>query len=111
VLNWRLPCQLQRLFKLKLLNHVGAFVEYRSALGLTTIPKTSGNFDPVLKIVQVRTAIAAVTLQVFGVGNIIGCPLIIPEIATSSKTGDRWTARWIVNSHIDLATWKEVNYK
>jgi hypothetical protein len=42
------------------------------------------------------------------VGNIVGCAHIIPEIATTSKTGNGWNERWIVNSHIDLATWNDV---
>jgi hypothetical protein len=87
-LNGRLPWQLQRLFKLKLLNKDGAFVEYWLALGLTTIPENSGNLDLVSKFVQVRKAPAAVALQVFSVGNIVRCAHLIPEIATSSKTGD-----------------------
>jgi hypothetical protein len=103
-LNRRLPWQLQRLFKIKLQNVDGAFVEYWLALALTTLPENSGNMDPVLKFVQVRRAPAAVALQVFSMGNIVGCALIIPEIATSSKTGDARNERWIVNSHIDLAT-------
>jgi hypothetical protein len=64
--------------------------------------------DPVSKSVQVKKALAAVTLQVFSVGNIVGCAHVIPEIATSSKTGDGWMEQWIVNSHIDLATWNDV---
>jgi hypothetical protein len=104
VLNGRLPWQLQRLFKIKLLNNDGAFVEYWLALALTTMPENSGNLDPVSKFVQVRKAPAAVALPVFSVGNIIGCAHVIPEIATSSKTGDGRNEQWIVNSHIDLAT-------
>jgi len=107
-LNGRLPWQLQRLFKIKLQNEDGAFVEYWLAMALTTIPGNSGNLDPVLKFVQVRKAPAAVALQVISVGNIVGCTDVIPEIATSSKTGDRWNERWNVNSHIDLATWNDV---
>jgi len=107
-LNGRLPWQLQRLFKIKLQNEDGAFVEYWIALALTTIPENSGNLDPVSKFVQVRNAPAAVALQVFSVGNIVGCAHVIPEIATSSKTGDGRNVRWIVNSHIDLATWNDV---
>jgi len=107
-LNGRLPWQLQRLFKIKLLNEDGAFVEYWLALALTTIPESSGNLDPVSKYVQVRKAPAAVALQVFSVGNIVGCAHVIPEIAASCKTGDGRNERWIVNSHIDLATWNDV---
>jgi len=107
-LNGRLLWQLQRLFKIKLLNEDGAFVEYWLAMALTTIPENSGNLDPVSKFVQVRTAPAAVALQVFSVGNIVSCAHVIPEIATSSMTGDGRNERWIVNSHIDLATWNDV---
>jgi len=107
-LNGRLPWQLQRLFKIKLLNEDGAFVEYWLALALTTIPENSGNLDPVSKFEQVRKAPAAVALQVFSVGNIVGSAHVIPEIAASSKTGDGRNERWIVNSHIDLATWNDV---
>jgi hypothetical protein len=63
----------------------GAFVEYWLALALTTLAANSGNFNSVLKFVQVREAPAAVALQFFSVGNIVGRTYGIPEIATSSK--------------------------
>jgi hypothetical protein len=107
-LNRRLPWQLQRLFKIKLQNEDGAFIEYLVALALTTIPENSGNLDPVSKFVQVRKAPAAVALQVCSVGNIVGCAHVIPEIATSSKSGDGRNERWIVNSHLDLEPWNDV---
>jgi hypothetical protein len=107
-LNGRLPWQLQRLFKIKLHNEDGAFVEYLSALALTIIPENSGNLDCISKFVQVRFAPAAGALQVFSVGNIISCEHVIPERATISKAGDGWNKRWIVNSHIELATWNNV---
>ena len=107
-LNGRLPGQLQRLVKIKLQNEDGAFVEYWLALALTTIPEQSGNLDPISKCVQVRNALAAVTLRVFSVGNIVCCAHVIPEIATSSETGDGRNERWIVNSYIDLPTWNDV---
>jgi hypothetical protein len=66
-LNGRLPWQLQRLFKIKLLHDDGAFVEYWLPLALTTIPENLGNLDHVSKFVQVRKAPAAVALQVFSV--------------------------------------------
>ena len=47
-------------------------------------------------------------MQVLCVGNIVSCAHVIPEIDTSSKTGDGWNEQWIVNSHIDLATWNDV---
>jgi hypothetical protein len=87
-LNGRLLWQLQRLFKIKRLNEDGAFVEYWLALTLTAIPENSENWDPVSKFVQVGNAPAAVALQVFSVGNVVGCAHVIPGIETSSKTGD-----------------------
>jgi hypothetical protein len=106
-LNGRLPWQRQPLFKIKLLNEDGAFVEEWFARVLTTIPENSGNWDPVSKFVLMRKSPAAVTLQVFSVRNIIGWAHVIPEIATSSKPGDGQNQRWIVNSYIDLAPWND----
>jgi hypothetical protein len=91
------------------LNEDGAFVEYCLGLALTTIDENSGNLDHVSKFVQVRLAPAVVALQVFSVGNIIGCAHVIPEIATTSKTGNGGNEHWIVNSHIDLATSNDVD--
>jgi len=107
VLNGRLPWQLQRLFKIKLLNEDGAFIEYWLALVLTTIPENSGTLDPVSQFVQVRKAPAAIAFRVFSVGNIVGCTHVIPAIATITKTGDGRNEQRIVNSHIDLATWND----
>jgi len=69
-------------------NEDRAFVEYWLALVLTTIPGNSGNLDPVSKFVQVKYAPAAGAQHVFSVGNIVSCAHVIPEIATSCKTGD-----------------------
>jgi hypothetical protein len=73
------------------------------------ITKHLGNLDPMSKFVHVRKAPAAVALQVFIVGNIIGCTQVIPVIATSSNTGDGQSKRRISNSHIDLATCHNVS--
>jgi hypothetical protein len=67
--------------QIKLLNEDGAFVEYCLALALNTIPENSGNLDSFAKFVQLRNAPAAVAVQVFSVGNILGCAHVIPEIA------------------------------
>ena len=107
-LNGRLPGQLQPLFKINLWNKDGAFVEYRLALALTTIPENPGNLDPISKCVQVRKAPAAIALQVFSMGNIVRSTHLIPEIATSSSTDDELKEGWIVNSQIDLASWNNV---
>jgi len=107
-LNGHLPSYLQQLFKFKLQNKDGAFVEYWLARALTTIPENAGNLDPVSKFVQVRNALAAVSLQVVSVGNNVGCTHMSPEITTSRKTGDGQNERWILNSRIDLAPWNDV---
>ena len=106
-----LPWQLQWLSKIMLPNDDRAFVQYWLALVLTTIPETSGDLDPMTKCVLLRTVPAAIGLQVFSVGNIISHAHLIPEIARSSKTGDRWNELWLVNTHIDLQTWKDVYNK
>jgi hypothetical protein len=103
-----LPWQLQPLFKIKLLNEDGGFIEYCLALALTSRPENSGNLDPVSKFVQLRKSPAVIALQVFSVGNIVSCVHVIREIAISSTTGDGWNERWLVNSHIDQATWNDV---
>jgi len=108
VLNGRLQWQLQRVFKIQLLNENGTFVEYWLALALTTIPENSSKLDLVSKFVQVRTASIAVALQCFSVGNIVSCAQVFREIPTGSTIGDGRNEQWIVNSHIDLVTWNHV---
>jgi len=95
--------------KITLQNEDGAFIEFCSALALTTIPEYSGNLDPVSKFVQVRKAPAVIALQVFSVGNIVDCVHVIAQKATSSMIGDGRNERWIVNSHPDLATWNDLH--
>jgi len=77
-------------------------------MALTTIPENLGNLDPVSKFEQMRNAVAAIALLVFSKGNIVGSVHLIPRIATCCKTGDGRNEPWIVNSHIDLATWNDV---
>ena len=62
-------------------------------MALTRIPENSGIMDLVSKFVQVRKAPAAFALKVFSMGNIIGSVHVIPEIASISKTADRWNER------------------
>jgi len=106
--NGQLTWQLRQLVKVKVLNKTGAVVESRLSLAFTTIHQTWGDFDPVLKFVQVRIPPAAIALQDSSMGNIVSCVYIIPDIATRSETGDGRNERWIVNSHIDLVTWIDV---
>ena len=106
--NERLPGQLLRLFKIKLHNKDGSFLEDWLAVALTTIPENSGNLDAISKFGQVGKESAAIALQVARVGNIVGCTHGIPKIATGSKTGDGRNKRWIVHGHVDLETWNDV---
>jgi hypothetical protein len=82
----------------------GAFVEYMLALALTAIPENSGNLDPVWKYLHVRKSLTAVPVKVLIMGNIVGCMHVIPQIPTSSKSGDGRNKRLIDNGHIDQAT-------
>jgi hypothetical protein len=109
MLNGRLPWQLHLLFKITLLNKDGGFVVYWPVRALTTICETSGNLDPIMKFVQVIKVLTAIVVKVFSMGNIIGCAHIISEIASCTKTGNRWNEQWIPNSNIDLVTWHDVN--
>jgi hypothetical protein len=104
VLTGGLPWQLQLLFEIQHLNENGALVEYWLALAITTMLEHTSSLDPISKYVPVRNPPTAFALQDFSLGNIVGCVHVIPEIATSSKTGDGQNERWIVNSHIHLAT-------
>jgi hypothetical protein len=98
--EWASPVATATTIQIKLLNEDGAFIEYWLALVLTRIPENSVNLDPVLKFVQVRKAPADFALQVFSVGNIVGCTHVIQDIASTSKTGDGPKELLIVNSHI-----------
>ena len=111
MLNGRLLWQLQQLFQIKLLNEDGAFVEYWFALFLNSIPENLGNLDPASKFVKVKKAPAEVALHVFSIGHMVGCAHVIPAIATTRKTEEGQNERWIMNSHIDLATWNDVYNK
>jgi len=77
-------------------------------MSLTTIPENSGNLDPASKFCTSEKAPAAIALQIFSMGNIVGCVRVVPEIATSSKIGDGRNKQWIVNSHLELVTWNDV---
>jgi len=79
----------------------------RLTLTLTARSLTPRNLVLISKSVQLTNALAAVAVQVFRVGNIIGCTYKLPESNTSSTTGDGRHERWIVRSHLDPATWND----
>ena len=106
-----LPWQQQQLFKIKLLNVDGVFVEHLLALTLRTIPDNLGKLNTISKFVQVRKPLVVIGLQCFSIGNIVGCTHRFQTIATSSNRGDRWKERGIVTRHMELGTWNDVYNK
>jgi len=100
--------QLQQVCKIRLLHENGAFVEYLLALGLTPIDGYSGNWDPIVKFVQLRNAPAMRRLRVSIVGYIAGSMNLITEIPTSSETGVQRNKRWIIKCQLHLSTWNDV---
>jgi len=110
-LNGHLPWQLHWLFIIQLLNKDGAFVQYWLALALTTIPENSGKLDPSSKFVPGTNAPAAVALQVFTVGNIVGCTSIgngsnqLQQFRVRVGTGTRQLQRILLYENPDHCNW------
>jgi len=105
--GWRLG-QPQQLLKSTVQNQNGAFVEFSIDLVLTRIPENTGNLNRISKFKLVKTALAAIALLVFCMGNSIGYEHRIEEPAANSTTGDGQKKQWIANHHIHLATWNHV---
>jgi hypothetical protein len=103
--------QLQRLFKIQLLNEDGASVQCCLALAITRIPENLGNLDPLSKYVQLKQGLAAVDLPDISVGNIVSCAHVNPEIATSTTTGAGRKKHWIGNNHISPVTSNDMNHQ
>ena len=105
-LQGRLPCQLLRLFKMRFQDDDGYWVDHWMTFARKTIAENSGKLDPVSQFAQVKApSTSGATYQVFTVGNVVGCPHVIPE---KPFTDPNKNERWIVNSHIDLMTWNKV---
>jgi hypothetical protein len=104
VLNGHLSWLPQRRFKFNLLHDDGSFILYWLALALTRMPEHSDDMVSVLKFVQVRNALAAVAFHVWSSGNMISWAHVILGRATSSNSEDGQNERWILNSHMNLAT-------
>ena len=63
--------------------------------------------EKALKLVRVVRPTTGELDAVISAGNIVGAAHVIPEEPVSSGSENKG---WIVNSHIDLATWNDVYY-
>jgi hypothetical protein len=97
-----IPYRLLKLFNLQVLGSLFwcAFVQL-------TIPSGGGMPERASGMVRVREATRGSGYMVISGGNITGAAHLIPE--EPGPLGKSHKA-WIVNSHIDLATWNEVYY-
>ena len=108
-----LPYRMLRLFKL-LVVHAGASGGQRNlsetfwlAYVELTKPANGGMPERISKLVRVVKPTTGEVDAVISAGNIVGAAHVIPEEPDSSKSQNKG---WIVNSHIDLATWNDVYY-
>jgi Plavaka transposase len=101
-LRGRVPYRLLKLFKLDVFGSLYwcAFVEI-------TTPSAGGTPEKASGMVRVTKPTAGSCYAVISGGNIAGAAHLIPEEPVSSGLPNN---AWIVNSHIDLATWNEVYY-
>ena len=99
-LQGRVPYRLLKLFKLNARERLFwcAFVE-------TTIPGAGGMPERVSSMVRVTKPTTGSGYTVISGENIVGAAHLIPEEPVSSGKPNKG---WIVNSHIDLATWNKV---
>jgi hypothetical protein len=72
-----------------------------------TKPANGGMPESASQLVRVVKQSSGGTYAAISAANIVGAAHLIPEKPISSKLGNK---EWIVNSHIDLATWNDVYY-
>jgi hypothetical protein len=107
-LQGRLPCRMLRLFKLLV-------VHAREQRGETfwlayvelTKPANGGMPERASGLVRVVKPATGEVDAVISAGNIVGAAHVIPEEPATSRSENKG---WIVNSHIDLATWNDIYY-
>ena len=103
-LRGRLPYRLLRLFKLR----IPPENQFWCAFVETTSPGNAGGMpERASGMVRVATPTTGSGYAVINGGNIHSAAHLIPEEPVSSGIRNR---SWIVNSHIDLATWNNVYY-
>jgi hypothetical protein len=107
-LQGRLPYRMLRLFKLLV-------VHAREQRGETfwlayvelTKPANGGMPERASGLVRVVKPATGEVDAVISAGNIVGAAHVIPEEPATSRSENKG---WIVNSHIDLATWNDIYY-
>ena len=105
-LQGKIPYRLRRLFKLHVVHPRGKTTFWLAYVELTK-PANGGMPEKASKLVRVVKPPVGEPFMVISAANIVGAAHVIPEEAISSPVENRG---WIVNSHIDLATWNDVYY-
>lgn len=105
-LQGRMANRLIRLFKLRIVHPRGATTFWLAYVELTR-PANGGMPEGASKLVRVVKPTSGERFAVISAANIVGAAHLIPEEPCSSSEENRG---WVVNSHIDLATWNDVYY-
>ncbi len=105
-LRGRLPSRMRRLFKLHV-KHAGGHSMLWLVYGQLLKAANGGMPEPASQLVRMVKPQRGGSYSVISAGNVRGAAHLIPEEPISSKQENQG---WIVNSHIDLATWNEVYY-
>ena len=102
----RLPYRVLQLFKLQVEHPRGKDTFWLAYVELTK-PANGGMPEKASKLVRVVRPTTGELDAVISAWNIVGAAHVIPEEPVSSGSENK---EWIVNSHIDLATWNDVYY-
>ena len=105
-LQGRLPYRMLRLFKLHVIHARGEETFWLAYVELTR-PANGGMPEMASKLVRVIKPMRGEKNAVISAGNIVGAAHVIPEVPLSAGAEN---TGWVVNSHIDLATWNDVYY-
>jgi len=105
-LQGRIPNRLLRLFKLHVIHARGENTFWLAYVELTR-PANGGMPERASKLVRVVKPTSGEAFMVISAANIVGAAHVIPEETISSGVENKG---WVVNSHIDLATWNDVYY-
>ena len=105
-LQGRLPYRMLQRFKLQVNHACGKDTFWLVYVELTR-PANGGMPEKASKLVRVVKPTTGDVNAVISAGNVVGAAHVIPEQPVSSGGQNNG---WIVNSHIDLATWNDVYY-
>ena len=103
-LQGQMPYRLIHLFKLRILHPRGMTTFWLAYVELTR-PANGGMPERASKLVRVVKPTSGDGFVVISAANIVGAAHLILEEPCSSQKENRG---WVVNSHIDLATWNDV---